>query len=422
MSDEEKTKKQLQSKGKVSLESVDIRKDDTSIRERSKSELKKSEAKYLDLYENSPTAFLSVRFSDGIIIRCNQALCQLLGYSREEMLNKNIVECYANTKHGVQAVKRVLEVVGQGRDIKDWQLQMQRKDGTSIWISLFVRPVLDEQGKAIESRSTVIDISIQKRLEASLIDAQKKAEAANQANQAKSQFLTDMSHELRSPMNLILGFSQLLKKEGEKGLTNGHQKEYAHNILKSGSHLLALVNDVLDLSKIESGKITVCIQDVLISDVIDECIDCMNVIADKNNVVIEIQDREQFQQKVLANPIRIKQVLLNILSNAIKYNKPAGKVVIKSQLVSEGKFRIIVEDTGLGIKKSRQGELFQAFNRLGQENGAVAGTGIGLLISRRLIELMNGNIGFASEENQGSCFWIDIPLVETLCNEYRVCG
>ncbi|PCJ37558.1 MAG: hypothetical protein COA99_12760 [Moraxellaceae bacterium] len=432
---------QLESEGKASLESVDIRKDgtsipilvrgipcevlgqarvigvtqDISIRKRSENELKKSEAKYLDLYENSPTAFLSVRYTDGAIIRCNQAFCLLLGYSLEEMLNKKIAECYANTKHGVQKAKKVLDVVGQGHDIQNWQLQMQHKDGSSIWISLFVRPVLDEYGKAIETRSTVIDISAQKRLEASLIDAQKKADAANQA---KSQFLSHMSHELRTPMNSILGFSQLLEKDGVNGLINSRQKECVHYILKSGSYLLALVNGVLDLSKIESGKIEVCIQDILLLGVIDECVDSMISIADKNNVVIEIQDRDIFERKVFADFIRIKQIILNILSNAIKYNKPAGRVIVKGQLISARRFRIIVEDTGLGINKSRHGELFQAFNRLGQENGAVAGTGIGLLISKKLIELMNGNIGFSSEENQGSRFWIDIPLSKP-CEGYE---
>ena len=259
---------------------------------------------------------------------------------------------------------------------------------------------ISQQGKVLAVGATLIDIT-------ELSDALKEAQ---QANQAKSDFLSQMSHELRTPMNAIMGFAQLLRNQGKRGAFNEkHQSSIGH-ILNSGKHLLDIIDDILDLSGIEAGRLNLEIEPVSLTKVLHETRQIMDGIASKNDIAILVQDSLQFQKIIQADERRMIQVLLNLVSNAVKYNRVGGTVLLFCQAIEGNKIRISVQDSGQGISADQQPNLFQPFDRLGRSNGPVAGTGIGLLISKKIIEAMSGAIGFKSEEGKGSCFWVDIPL------------
>jgi signal transduction histidine kinase/ActR/RegA family two-component response regulator len=230
-------------------------------------------------------------------------------------------------------------------------------------------------------------------------------DVARNANQAKSAFLSSMSHELRTPLNAILGFAQILTSDALP-TTEAQKKEFANHVLKSGRHLLTLINEILDLAKVESGTITLSMEPVALGEILGECQTMMEPLAAARGI------RMLFPQQVggvlMADRTRLKQVLLNLLSNAIKYNRDAGAVVVDCAPAGPGRLRISVQDTGMGLRPEQVEGLFQPFNRLGQEAGAQEGTGIGLVVTRRLVELMNGTIDVTSSPGVGSVFTIEL--------------
>ena len=228
---------------------------------------------------------------------------------------------------------------------------------------------------------------------------------ARKANQAKSAFLSSMSHELRTPLNAILGFAQILTSESLP-TTEAQKKEFASHILKSGRHLLTLINEILDLAKVESGTITLSMEPVALNEILGECQSMIEPLAAARG--IRVLFPQQVGAVLLADRTRLKQVLLNLLSNAIKYNREAGAVVLGCQQVTPERMRIAVQDTGMGLRPEQLDNLFQPFNRLGQEAGAQEGTGIGLVVTRRLVELMNGTIEVTSSPGVGSVFTIEL--------------
>ncbi len=228
---------------------------------------------------------------------------------------------------------------------------------------------------------------------------------ADSANQAKSQFLSSMSHELRTPMNAILGFGQLL--EIDDTLSAEH-KEKVREILHGGRHLLELINEVLDLARIEAGHVNLSLEPVEVDPVVQDCLALVATLAVKRDIRIGHGD-EWTGMVVRADRMRLKQVLLNLLSNAIKYNRVGGGVRIEARPQGADRLRILVTDTGPGIPAERLAELFQPFNRLGAESSNIEGSGIGLTITRRIVELMGGTVDVQSEVGVGSTFWIELP-------------
>ena len=282
------------------------------------------------------------------------------------------------------------------------------------------RLFLDVLGK-IGIVCTIQDITIEKQNEQTLLDA---AQQANQSNQAKSNFLSSMSHEFRTPLNAILGFGQLLQLEADPA-SEDPTKAYAEEIISAGNHLLTLINEILDLSKIEAGNIEPEIQPVPLIDLIIECISLLTPLAAEHNIEILLKSAGSFIPLTAeihtslccdADPTLTKQALINLIGNAIKYNRKNGNVTVECNVVSGGKIRISIKDTGYGLSKSQQLKLFQPFQRLIPEHkkSSIEGTGIGLTITKNLIELMHGSIGFVSQPSKGSTFWIELPQTNSI--------
>ena len=242
-----------------------------------------------------------------------------------------------------------------------------------------------------------------------LLRSASKRKYAEAANEAKSEFLSSMSHELRTPLNAILGFGQILEMDDENRLSKD-QKESAHMILRGGQHLLDLINEVLDLSKIESGNFSLSMEPVQPGEVLGECLTLIGPMAKSEGITITVEPAVLSAPMVMADRTRFKQVLLNLLSNAVKYNRPHGAVTVSTEIGDGGMLLLSVKDTGVGIAEDVHDDVFNAFTRFSGNQTDVEGTGIGLTITKKLVEVMKGRIGFFSTVGEGSTFWVEIPL------------
>ncbi|MGV7220933.1 MAG: ATP-binding response regulator [Nitrospinales bacterium] len=243
----------------------------------------------------------------------------------------------------------------------------------------------------------------------SLLNEVFEKEKAEKTSSSKSEFLARMSHELRTPMNAILGFTQLLKMDPQNPLTQ-YQQENLDMVLSAGRHLLELINETLDLSKIEAGKLTLNLETIDIIPIVQDVISISQPIAEQNDVSIKYKESLGENYFVEVDKLRFKQIVLNLISNAIKYNKPNGTVIVSIERHNDDLIRLGVKDTGRGIPKGKEKILFKPFERFDVNSKQIEGTGIGLTIAKQLIEAMKGTIGFESAFNGGSYFYIDIPL------------
>ncbi|HTA45232.1 MAG TPA: response regulator [Bryobacteraceae bacterium] len=279
----------------------------------------------------------------------------------------------------------------------------QRPDG--MYVSVNVRPLKDDSGEIRGGVAVVRDVTATKSFEEELLKAKEEAE---RANRAKSEFLSRMSHELRTPLNSILGFAQLLALSG---LADRHQDNIQH-ILKGGYHLLELINEVLDLARIEAGRLGLSVEPVRIEPVITEALDLVSPIAGQQNVTLSADLDGHGGLSVSADRQRLKQVLLNLLSNAIKFNRTNGHVTLTCRKTAVDRMLIEIADTGAGIDDAGLQKIFTPFERLDADRNAVAGTGLGLALSKRMIDAMGGVLGAASTPGVGSKFHIELNLAE----------
>ena len=368
--------------------------------------LKEGETRYRDLYETAPNAYCSVRIRDGSLLQFNTAMCTLLGYDAIELKAMKVFELYADTADGLAKAERVFDHFQQGNRVRDIELQMKRKDHEIIWVRLTAEPVYDNAGQLVASQSVVTDITESKKAREEMRMAK---ETAERANRAKSEFVSNMSHELRTPMNAILGFGQLLEYNTKDPL-NPTQLDQVQHMLKGGYHLLKLINDILDLAKIEAGGVELTIEAVAPEEVIEDCIALTQALAEPRDVTVETSPLKKGLPAIRADHTRFKQVLLNLMSNAVKYNRPGGRVTLDCAPIGNAMVRFTVTDTGKGIPEDKYGDLFEPFKRLDAENGNVDGTGIGLTITKQLVELMGGRLDFHSVRDQGSSFWVEMPV------------
>ncbi|MFP4211618.1 MAG: PAS domain S-box protein [Alkalispirochaeta sp.] len=335
---------------------------------------------------------------DGRFLEVNEIACRMLGYTREEMLGMSIPDIEAAEKpEETRAHIRKLEENGYDR----FETQHLRKDGTIVDVEVSTAAYTGEEG--IVFFAFIQDITDRKRAETAI----REREVAEEANRAKTVFLSNITHELRTPLNSIMGFGQILQFDAS--LTEG-QTESVREILTAGDRLLALINGIIDLTRIESGNVELVVQPVGVSAVVVEALDTVRTLAGERRVRIDATPGAD-NIVVTADRERLRQVLVNLLTNAIRYNDDGGTVTVTVHAPAEGErsVRIEVADTGTGIPPDQQEKVFTSFDRVGREAGNIPGTGIGLVYSKRLIELMGGTIGFTSEVGAGSTFWVELP-------------
>jgi PAS domain S-box-containing protein len=365
--------------------------------------LRDSEAKIRLILNSVSSAILTIDLN-GRLEEFNPAAEKLFGYSASEVLGHNVsmlVPERFRSDHDAR-LKRFAktgqsDILGVNRELTGL-----RKDGAEILLELEVSAV------EVQSRQLLTGIARDvTNLQAARTELEAARLVAEQANDAKSNFLSRMSHELRTPLNAILGFAQLMKTNA----ASIDQDEAATMILKAGRHLLSLVNEVLDISRVESGQLSLSPEAIEVSDVLRDCLALLDIQAKFRH--IEFVDRSTDNLVVRADRQRLKQVLLNLLANSIKYSFEGGTVAVLVSLVGEGRVRIEVADEGPGIHPEAIDRLFTPFERLGAQQSEIEGTGLGLALSAGLVEAMGGTIGVESNFGHGSKFWFELPHVDT---------
>lgn len=333
----------------------------------------------------------------------NETACVSLGYPREVLLKMTVPMIIPEIP--ISDIHRLLEPIlkGQNRTAVIETVHL-RADGSRFPVEMRVRFTSYSGSPFLVAIAR--DVTERKATEVLLREAK---EVAERASLAKSEFLSCMSHELRTPMNAILGFSQLLESDLSDPLSQS-QRECILEILKAGNHLLELISEVLELARIESGKILISLEPVSFSTVLDEALALVVPIAANRRISIIREGLENNQQKVLADKARLRQVVLNILSNAIKFNRPEGQVVIGLDVRLGNCLRLSISDTGPGIPSDCWEAVFEPFVRITNPSEDIAGTGIGLTIATRLMKAMNGTIGLQSTPGEGATFWIELPM------------
>ncbi|MFL6352675.1 MAG: ATP-binding protein [Bryobacteraceae bacterium] len=340
----------------------------------------------------------------GVILTWSCGAEGLNGWTADEIIGKPFSVFYTAQDLADGKAELELTVAAKSGRYEDhgWRVC---KDGSQFWAHVIMTSLRDKNGILRGFGKVTRDLTQQRRSEQLLESAKQLAEASNQA---KNEFLSRMSHELRTPLNSILGFAQLLRMEK----LCDRPLECVEHILKAGKHLLVLIDELLDISRIEAGTLALSLETVEIARSVGQAVDMMRPIAASSGMQICDAVKLDANPYVTADRRRLQQVLLNLLSNAIKYNLPGGKVEVFCENVASGSVRISIRDTGIGIPTEFQSRLFAPFDRLRADQSDVQGTGLGLALSRKLIELMGGRIGVESEPGSGSTFWIDLPLAE----------
>jgi protein-histidine pros-kinase len=362
-----------------------------------------NEQKFRSIVESSPEAMVIVDVN-GTIALVNAQTEAMFGYRREELVGRP-VETLVPKRLAERHRRNVARFAGEARARPmgaGIDLYALRKDGTEFPVEISLSPLHTPEGMLVSS--VIRDITARRQIENELSGARQKEHAASRA---KTAFLSNMSHELRTPLNAVIGFAQLLEAD-RSGALSPKQREYAGFIHQGGHHLLQLVNEVLDLSTIEAGRLNLSIAPVAAHEALTVVQRGLMPLAVKAGVELILRPTDGLAD-TLADKVRLHQCLTNLVSNAIKYNRPGGSVILEASSAPGGCIRYSVADTGVGIPTERQSQLFQPFQRLGAEHTHVEGTGLGLALTQRLVEAMGGRMGFTSEPGRGSRFWIDLP-------------
>ena len=364
-------------------------------------DLEASERNFRETFEEAPIGMAVVGL-DEKFLHANSRLCQMLGYQNDELaqLDTEQITFSDDIEEGRQLAKALLN----GTPRYTGEKRYIQKNKEVLWVSRTASVIRDKDDQPRHFLIMVEDITQRRKTAAALEQAKDEAE---RANNAKSEFLSRMSHELRTPLNAILGFSQVLERQELPVI----QRERVGHIYRAGQHLLSLINEVLEIARIETGKIQLSVEPVCMADALSEVLDIIRPLASQRRIQIERNDFVSAETNILADRQRLKQVLLNILSNATKYNADGERIVVTVEQRSAN-LRVTVADNGPGIPADKRNRLFGAFDRLGAENTTTQGTGLGLALSKRLTEAMGGRIG-ENQPEKGASFWVEFTIVES---------
>ena len=361
---------------------------------------KRAEAKFRGLLEAAPDAIVGVDRT-GTITLVNGQTERLFGYPRHELIGQAVEILIPESVHALHPHHRsryfenpTTRPMGAGLELAG-----RRRDGSEFPAEISLSGLETEEGLILSA--AIRDVTDRKRAEMEVESARKEAE---RANNAKSEFLSRMSHELRTPLNAILGFAQLLELDA----LSDDQMDSVHHIVSGGTHLLALIDEVLDISRIEAGRLSLSLEPVPVAEVVQETVSLVRPLAAERRVVLQVDHDAPRDALVLVDRQRFKQVLLNLASNAVKYNRPGGSVSFSWAVDGDRKLRLRVTDTGLGIAPEHMGRLFVPFERLATAESDVEGTGLGLALSQRLVDSMGGRIWAESVRHVGSSFWVEL--------------
>ncbi len=359
----------------------------------------------LAVIANKSSHAVAIVKSDGQYEWINESFTRLTGYYLEEIVGKKAREFLINPVHR-DSYALYLDKIRPTETFKTEQI-LQTKSKESIYVITEGQPILNQNGECINYVLLLLDITKERNTEANLLKAKHLAE---EASNAKSQFLSRVSHEFRTPLNAILGFSQLLDMSS---LTDTQRHQLRH-ISQGGRHLLNLVNDVLDISQIEAGKLSLSIEAINLSDVLNEALHLTKHLATDKQIATLVKGAENAFVK--ADQQRLKQILINLLSNAYKYNKPQGSVSIIVKKEGD-RLELSLQDTGIGIAEDKLKDLFTPFNRLGAEQSTIEGTGIGLSLTQELVKLLKGTISLSSSQEKGTLVKLDLPAATHVGSE-----
>ena len=368
-------------------------------------QLSESEARFSSAFETAAHAMAIISLS-GELLQVNDAMCSLLGYNQAELKSHNL-KSIIHPDDLDASIANTQDLLDNHKTSYQMDNRYLHRDGNVIWVLESACVTKDTHGNPLHFVSQLLDITPRIHTEALLLKAKDQAESANRA---KSEFLSSMSHEIRTPLNTILGLSELVKLEGD---LDHQQLEDMTNIERAGKHLLELINDILDHARIESGHIDLHLEDVPFIDVLEECEEILDAKIKDKSIFLHYKVDSAGHVLLHADRLRLRQVFLNLLSNAIKYNQEYGQVVITATFCDNDKLAISFTDTGPGIPEEKQTQLFQPFNRLGMEGSKIEGTGIGLTLTKNIVEEMGGYIDVTSQEGKGSTFWVEFKIAST---------
>jgi len=364
------------------------------------------EAKKLAMVASKTNTSIIITDKNRQIEWANESFEKMTGYLLNEILGKKTSELFYGEDTDPKVISYIDEELAQGRGCEVEKINY-RKDGKKFWANTAIQPIFDDEGEFCYYIVIESDVTQRKESEAELYEAKVIAE---KANLAKSEFLSRMSHELRTPLNAILGFAQILQLDE----LNEEQEDSVARILKAGKHLLGLINEVLEISRIESGGFALSIETVAIQESVEDVLRMAQPLAADFGINLVCDESLATNYIVLGDLQRINQVLLNLVSNAIKYNRRDGSVTIRCQEQDNDRLRILVQDTGNGIKEEDMERLFTPFDRLGAEQTTIEGSGIGLALTKQLLSIMDGTIGVSSVVGEGTTFWFELPISEVV--------
>ncbi len=373
-----------------------------TVRTEAQQALNVSEQRMRAILDNLPLG-IALMTAEGRLLECNPRLCNMLGRSSEHLRGESVLVCFeAGEEQRVRNLRhRVLQQRGTVDSVDS--LKLRAANGRVTEVRVVASALFNEDGGIGHVVAAVQDMTAHHQL----LESELALDRAETANRAKSEFVSRMSHELRTPLNAMIGFAQLLALNEHPRLSV-RQMEWAQQIQRAGWHLLAMINDTLDLARIESGATRLSLEAVKLAPLLTACRDWVQQGAAQRGVRLQLSI-DPGVPAVLADSTRLKQILTNLLSNAVKYNRESGSVDITARQADGRHVEIVVQDTGLGMTTEQLSSLFQPYNRLGQENSSIEGSGIGLVISRRLAELMGGTLQAQSMAGEGSVFTLRMP-------------